>query len=327
MFDIPTAKARLAAVAQLRATLIEYFKRAHWTPLEGCLIVSGIHPSPGCTEIPSGGIGLDNKLLHANSSRLRDARNMWDAWNDYRESQQEDGEDIPDHLKPMEFMEWVDGCQVGTDWLPAFHDLMERRDGSDKPDVIPSAIATFANEALTSVDAIVGRLEAVLSNSKPASQTLDHAHSPTPIPANRDHILAAGDAWGKPCVAENDDRPQASMLTEVDELDSASDLEPDWIPTSMIVDAFGQWQAMPQHQRLRWRVTFSNPTRELKRTAQRSYGQGREAVWSPIEVALWLQRVRKWPIRALDEVFGLRFPDWAPLWAAESARLRRETQV
>ncbi|MFM0072249.1 hypothetical protein PQQ86_13865 [Paraburkholderia sediminicola] len=89
----PTEQARIAAAAQLRATLLDYFAREYWTPLEGCLIVSGIHPLPDCTEIPLGGVGLDNKPLNAGSSRFHDARHMWDAWGDYRESQLEEGEE------------------------------------------------------------------------------------------------------------------------------------------------------------------------------------------------------------------------------------------
>ncbi|MEW1782432.1 hypothetical protein AB0305_09530 [Arthrobacter sp. NPDC080086] len=188
MSDIPTAQERIAAAVQLRATLIEYFKREHWTPLEGCLIVSGIHPIPGDVAIPSGGGGLDNKPLNAASSRFSDARKMWDAWNEYRESWLEDGEDVLDRFTPMAFMEWVDDCQLKTDWLPVFHDLMGRRDGADKPDLIPSVIAEYANASVTSVDAIVDRIESVVSNGKPASQATSTARSPMPIPVNRDHL-------------------------------------------------------------------------------------------------------------------------------------------
>ncbi|WP_090680680.1 hypothetical protein [Paraburkholderia phenazinium] len=61
----------IAAARQLYAVLKEYLNQPTWTPIDGTLIVSGIHPPPDCAEIPNGGVGLDGRIfLSAGNERF-----------------------------------------------------------------------------------------------------------------------------------------------------------------------------------------------------------------------------------------------------------------
>ena len=109
----------------------------------------------------------------------------------------------------------------------------------------------------------------------------------------------------------------------ISERENVTESEPDWIPTSMIVSLFGAWRGRPKTSN--WPGTFSNPAPALKESAQRSQGQGKEALWHPVAVALWLQGKKRWPVSALDEIFASdSLTRWQPIWKPESDRLRRK---
>jgi len=48
--DGPSPRGRIASARQLHAVLKKYRERPAWTPMEGTLIVAGIHPPPDCEE-------------------------------------------------------------------------------------------------------------------------------------------------------------------------------------------------------------------------------------------------------------------------------------
>ncbi|MDN3577337.1 AlpA family transcriptional regulator [Chitinimonas viridis] len=100
--------------------LASYLKLPEWTPAMGVLLVSGIKASLGCETIPEGGVGLDNKPLHVNSPRFREARSLWMDWEEYWEDKEEQA---PKQVMPLDFLSWCRFCDVSGDWPSVFYDL------------------------------------------------------------------------------------------------------------------------------------------------------------------------------------------------------------
>ncbi len=55
---------------------------AAWTPVMAALLVSGIHASLDCHEVPMSGVGLDNQALHGSDRRFHQARSILKKWNE-----------------------------------------------------------------------------------------------------------------------------------------------------------------------------------------------------------------------------------------------------
>ncbi|KVO47488.1 hypothetical protein WT19_04195 [Burkholderia stagnalis] len=101
--------------------------------------------------------------------------------------------------------------------------------------------------------------------------------------------------------------------------------EPSCISTSLAVAWFAPKKHMTKAEFARWKETFSNPPKNLKETAQKSQGQGKEALWNPVQVALWLYGNRKgnFSLRILDDIFEREAAsEWKGRWAAEAQRIR-----
>ena len=118
--------------ANRNATLLKYLKLDAWTPVMGAMLVSGIQTPLNCNEIPSKCIGLDNKPLSANHSRIRKARNILEDWNAQN--------DPPYSVSPFEFLIWSQEEQINTEWLRLFLDLAGNTP-SDTDDLTPSHFA------------------------------------------------------------------------------------------------------------------------------------------------------------------------------------------
>lgn len=75
--------ADLAVRARINETIKEYFRPgAIWTPAMGALLVSGVLPTPGCTEIPVEAPQLANMALPATVRQLDRAREVLENWNE-----------------------------------------------------------------------------------------------------------------------------------------------------------------------------------------------------------------------------------------------------
>jgi len=175
-----TPRERVAAARQLYAVLKEYLDRPKWTPMEGTLIVSGIHPPVDCDEIPDGGVGLDGRVFTGGGNeRFSDARRIWRKWTWRCEDDQENGEDTPVKLKPHEFLIWCDDMDIETEWIRLFRSLIGYKSNSEQIDSIPPAIVEYATQSARVIDALTVRLFAEESGAavrvdekKPSSRSL-----------------------------------------------------------------------------------------------------------------------------------------------------------
>ncbi|MFL9928827.1 hypothetical protein P0D88_06055 [Paraburkholderia sp. RL18-103-BIB-C] len=185
-----TPPERIAAARQLYAVLKEYLDRPTWTPLDGTLIVSGIHPPPDCAEIPNGGVGLDGRIFSSGGNeRFSNARRIWQKWLWRCEDDQENGKVTPIALRPDKFLIWCDDMDVETDWLRLYRSLIGYESSTDRGDVIPLAIVEYAAQTAKAIDVLTAKLvadellpDAGAGNRKPASR------SPMPLPESRERL-------------------------------------------------------------------------------------------------------------------------------------------
>jgi len=103
---------------QKLTTLSQYIEYETWTPLWACLLVCGIQPTEGCTEIPNndgGAIGLDNCFHSGNEDSFYHARRILKLW--------ESRENAPAKVRPADFVAWCKTYdnshlnKINTDWL------------------------------------------------------------------------------------------------------------------------------------------------------------------------------------------------------------------
>jgi len=158
------------------------------------MILCGIHPPPGCDELPRGGVGLDNVPLNASVPRFHQARELLKHWQWDCEDEQAEGRIPRLHLSLYELIRWCEDFDIETEWLPVFQDLMGYRPDSNSVDFIPSEVAAYASQTAHSVNTILNKLESIKSDihespttEKPPGRAAN-AQSPMPIPANREHL-------------------------------------------------------------------------------------------------------------------------------------------
>ncbi|MDR5835371.1 hypothetical protein [Caballeronia sp. LZ034LL] len=116
-----TARDRVAASLQLRYAVTPYLQLPTWTPIMASLLMSGIHPSQSCAEIPHGGVGLDGAVFQSGGNeRFHDARQLLKAWH----QSVEDGIAPPaESLEPFKYLVWCEeqiveeGLRVDRKWV------------------------------------------------------------------------------------------------------------------------------------------------------------------------------------------------------------------
>lgn len=187
MTDDLSPQERIAASRQLYAVLRQYLERPTWTPVEGALILSGIHPPPNCTEIPASGTGLDGKI--AGADRLLEARRIWEKWGWYCEDERKDGVATPTELSPYEFLRWCEDWPIETEWLLLYRNLLGYGREAAQVDVIPLPIVEYATRTAKAVDVILDKLGSAESAEVAGEQKKKSPlRSPMPLPMNRDFL-------------------------------------------------------------------------------------------------------------------------------------------
>lgn len=184
---------RVAATRRLYAVIMSYLERANWTPLEGALIMSGIHPHDGCTRIPTKNwIGLDGVQQHGD---IIGARRILDEWASCSKEAQVAGVATPKVLPPFEFVMWCLGSGLETDWIHHFQNLVRCREPGEI-DVIPLDIIEYTTQATRAVNSVLGRLRPGPADarvpsaraSEPVATDKPIARSPMPIPINHENL-------------------------------------------------------------------------------------------------------------------------------------------
>ncbi|NWK44785.1 hypothetical protein [Ralstonia pickettii] len=184
---------RIAAARRLYAVLKEYVGRAVWTPVEGALILSGICPPKGCTEIPSEGKTFDGAASRAGSHAYFTAQGIMYKWEQQRDDKREDGDVMPTELAPHEFFCWCQEEGIQTAWMPLIRDAIWGTAPADGVDFIPAAIVAYATQAGKALQTIQNAVGEFSADASPGGAELPKKRKsvrrlPMPIPANRDHL-------------------------------------------------------------------------------------------------------------------------------------------
>lgn len=186
---------RIAAARLLYAVLKDYLDRPTWTPIEGSLILSGMHAPVGCTEFPREGTGLDGKPFKGDVvDRWVKAREIMRLWEWRCQGDDENGTVSPTQLAPHEFLGWCQDLDVETEWMRLLFEVISGgKVQTDQPDLIPLAVAEFvaqASDTISAIHALAGQMSGNSSLSAPVPKKVEEKtpRVPMPIPENRDHV-------------------------------------------------------------------------------------------------------------------------------------------
>lgn len=125
---------------KINARLLHYIQMKTWTPAMGALLISGIEPPLDCSEIPDGGMGLDEKPLSTSDSRFQQAGWILRDWHDW----QEDSGDQSLEIEPPGFLTWCIKEDISTEWLSLFLELIGCAD-ENAIDLTASRFALLTN--------------------------------------------------------------------------------------------------------------------------------------------------------------------------------------
>ncbi len=73
---------KIKKYAGLNELALRLFQQPEMTPAAAALIVSGVLPMPGCTEIPEQGVLLEDQVTPATSSEFWRAKKLLKEWVD-----------------------------------------------------------------------------------------------------------------------------------------------------------------------------------------------------------------------------------------------------
>ena len=121
---------------EINARLLHYLQLKAWTPAMGAMLIAGIAPSPDCTVISDGGIGLDGKPLHTSNARFHEARRILKEWQEW----QEDSGDRSLEAEPTRFLGWCIKEDITTEWMRLLLELI----GCTDEDAVDLTASRFA---------------------------------------------------------------------------------------------------------------------------------------------------------------------------------------
>lgn len=105
----------------LVAHIYHYLKLPEWTPAMGFLLISGIAPPEGTTDLAAltDAKGLDDRPVRLTDPRIGAARHLLEVWEEWAETE----DDVPKTLTPNAFLIWCWDNQVETPWLRLIHEV------------------------------------------------------------------------------------------------------------------------------------------------------------------------------------------------------------
>lgn len=147
---------------RLHETLRAYVDMEAWTPVMGAMLLAGIRPDPGCTEIPEeGGVGLDGTSIKgAGNTQFYEASKIFQQWNDWCKDR---GCNLT-RMKPIEFIDWCVEDEIKERfavhspfrWVDVFKDMVGYP-GSH----VPFEVALYAAKTAQPLEAILDKLDEI----------------------------------------------------------------------------------------------------------------------------------------------------------------------
>ncbi|MDM8359635.1 hypothetical protein FP568_21875 [Pandoraea pnomenusa] len=171
---------------QLHAQLRSYLDMPTWTPAMGAMLLAGLRPETGCTEIPTDGwVGLDGiELGSGRNGRFIEASRILREWNDWCEEECESRAELP----PIDFIVWCVDYEIkerfavfsSFPWIDAFKNVL----GYPSENVhVPFEVAMYAAKTAEPLKEILKRLDAIDLRAIEASRLSSPASSPDTKPS------------------------------------------------------------------------------------------------------------------------------------------------
>ncbi|MGF6533281.1 hypothetical protein P3T20_004081 [Paraburkholderia sp. GAS206C] len=209
-----TAQDLIEFSVQLHSSLRTYLEMDAWTPVMGAMLLAGIRPEPGCTEIPEeGGIGLDGTSIKgAGNTPFYEARKILQQWNDWC---QDRGCNLT-QMKPIEFIDWCVEDEIKERyavhspfrWVDVFKDMV-----GYPVSHVPFEVALYAAKTAQPLEVILDKLDEIDRRTLKATRRGAVA------------VVSVVSGNGEPQLAINPHRPY--LTTE--ELAAALNLDPQTI--------------------------------------------------------------------------------------------------
>lgn len=95
---------------RINAVIESFFRLPVWTPAMGAMLISGVLPVPGCTEIPVEASQLRNPAIPASDRQMDQARKALSRWVKEHTDEDDDGEAIlaPTQTSPFDYLLWCE---------------------------------------------------------------------------------------------------------------------------------------------------------------------------------------------------------------------------
>jgi hypothetical protein len=137
---------------QINARLGRFCALEGWTPAMGAMLIAGLNPIPGCTEIPERCASLRDPSLPGEARAIRHARAALQEWIESSEEDVELGlvDKVPEQVTPTEFLLWSmeqyasspDSSKPG--WLPYWLSYAGWDSNGDAPRPAPPPLVVRA---------------------------------------------------------------------------------------------------------------------------------------------------------------------------------------
>jgi hypothetical protein len=168
MNDAKTPREKIAASLQLRGAADQYLKMDSWTPTAAALLMCGVHPPAGCTDVPDGGVGLDGVVFESGANdRFHHAIRILGAW---QQAVVDGHVDALDHLPPYKYLIWCEAqieeerLRVDRKWVDLLLDVAYGP-SLQSSSIVSVDVAEHASRTEARVDAVLEKLAESMSES------------------------------------------------------------------------------------------------------------------------------------------------------------------
>lgn len=187
-------------------TLTKYLEFETWPPVWAALLVSGIQPEQGCTEIPNGAFDLENSFISCDCDQFHLARWILELWNCR--------ENAPSKVRPADFVLWCKSKNINTDWLDEIAVEPTLRDGAalsrSAPQAVPAKGWTVTTNGVMKHKQRINNLDAPIMKAIAKAGTLATATvfvQLKELALNEEKPFTGVIDGGALCYTNDDDKP------------------------------------------------------------------------------------------------------------------------
>jgi len=160
---------------RINTLILRFYALDSWTPAMGAMLMAGVIPTPGCTDILAAAFQIENEARPATPYQIHQAQKVLDRWVEYHTDEDTDEFDGPTEMSPLDFMVWCDESYDSSpasfkpDWLPYFYSFITDSTKSQAPIPAPFELVARAH-----------KLESWAAISQEKSASVGRVNAPVP---------------------------------------------------------------------------------------------------------------------------------------------------